>query len=805
MPTQVKVGWRSFVSPVTSSYLLDSYSSAAAAYSLRKLRTAYTGNAIRVRRSSDNGEQNIGFDANGNLDTTTLLSFVGAGNGFVTTWYDQSGNTNLDAVQTSAVNQPYIVQSGVLCTLNGKAIIRNPNANVIRCLITPISSAQTRPISIIASGKIYSLPLNGYGNVGFYLGGTVNAGAGSTYAFNVTPSSFGTQIRYGSTTVNTINTYNTYSSFIHQGHFASSVLTSRINGIDATTTITDSAPFAANSNFTLIGANAVTTDFIPNIGMYEYIFYFSDKTSDRAGIESNINSYYSIYASDVDAQAFVTAAGITDGTQISAVNTLVTSLKSANIWTKMKALYPFVGGSAASHKFNLKDPRDLDAAYRLVFNGGWTHTSTGAKPNGTTGYADTKLIPSSILTASNLHISYYSRTDSVLSGMIGLQDDTVNNASQIYLAADKTTDYYSAINTDTNRILVSSTNTTGYYIASRLTSTNLKAYKNGSQVGSNIQISSGYRANISVYLGGFNYKNQYSVFTIDYGNKESAFASIGDGLSDTEAANFYTAIQTYQSTLGRQVGIPIVADTDAQAFLNAAVITDSTQASAVNTLVTDLKSANIWTKMKALYPFVGGTANSHKFNLKDPRDLDAAYRLVFNGGWVHSSTGALPNGTTAYANTYLAPNAMGQNNVHVSFYSRTNADGLYADIGGGAGISYVEVLTKYTGRGYVYVNTHQGDWFYNPSSTGLYIANRIVAGAASLFKNNTKVINSNRAAQTPTTYNLYLAAENGAGTAGNYSPREQAFATIGDGLTDVEAEAFYNAVQAFQTSLGRQV
>jgi hypothetical protein len=544
MPTQVKVGWRSFVSPVASSYLLDSYSSAAAAYSLRKLRTAYTGNAIRVRRSSDNGEQNIGFDANGNLDTASLLSFVGAGNGFVTTWYDQSGNTNLDAVQNSAVNQPYIVQSGVLCTLNGKAIIRNPNANVIRCLITPISSAQTRPISIIASGKIYSLPLNGYGNVGFYLGGTVNAGAGSTYAFSVTPSSFGTQIRYGSTTVNTINTYNTYSSFIHQGHFASSVLTSRINGIDATTTITDSAPFATNSNFTLIGANAVTTDFIPNIGMYEYIFYFSDKTSDRAGIESNINSYYSIYSTlDTDAQAFVTAAGITDATQVSAVNTLVTSLKSANIWTKMKALYPFVGGNATSHKFNLKDPRDLDAAYRLVFN----------------------------------------------------------------------------------------------------------------------------------------------------------------------------------------------------------------------------------------------------------------------GGWVHSSTGALPNGTTAYANTYLAPNAMGQNNIHVSFYSRTNVDGLYADIGGGAGISYVEVLTKYTGRGYVYVNTHQGDWFYNPSSTGLYIANRIVAGAASLFKNNTKVINSNRAAQTPTTYNLYLAAENGAGTAGNYSPREQAFATIGDGLTDVEAEAFYNAVQAFQTSLGRQV
>jgi hypothetical protein len=67
---------------------------------------------------------------------------------------------------------------------------------------------------------------------------------------------------------------------------------------------------------------------------------------------------------DVDALAFIAAASITDSTQQSAIDTLVKSLKSANIWTKMKALYPFVGGTATTHKFNLKDPRDLDAAYR---------------------------------------------------------------------------------------------------------------------------------------------------------------------------------------------------------------------------------------------------------------------------------------------------------------------------------------------------------------------------------------------------------------------------------------------------------
>ena len=96
-------------------------------------------------------------------------------------------------------------------------------------------------------------------------------------------------------------------------------------------------------------------------------------------------------------------------------------------------------------------------------------------------------------------------------------------------------------------------------------------------------------------------------------------------------------------------------DPDAQAFITAASITDPTQQSAINQLVVDLKGYGVWTKMKALYPFCGSTASQHKWNLKDPRDLDAAFRLVFNGGWTHSVNGALPNGTNAFANTYFNP------------------------------------------------------------------------------------------------------------------------------------------------------
>ncbi len=100
--------------------LLDTYSGASAAYSLRQLSSTYTGNCIRVRRSSDNAEQNIGF-VNNVLDEASLLTFCGAGNGFVTTWYDQSGNAN-NATQSTAFNQPQIVSSGAMITTNDIAM-----------------------------------------------------------------------------------------------------------------------------------------------------------------------------------------------------------------------------------------------------------------------------------------------------------------------------------------------------------------------------------------------------------------------------------------------------------------------------------------------------------------------------------------------------------------------------------------------------------------------------------------------------------------------------------------------------------
>ena len=104
--------------------LLDdaAFSSHQIVLSVRRLKTAYTGNCMEVRRSSDNATQNIGF-LNNYLDTVSLLSFVGAGSGFVRTWYDQSGNGR-DYIQNTNANQPRIVNAGSLETQNGKAAVR---------------------------------------------------------------------------------------------------------------------------------------------------------------------------------------------------------------------------------------------------------------------------------------------------------------------------------------------------------------------------------------------------------------------------------------------------------------------------------------------------------------------------------------------------------------------------------------------------------------------------------------------------------------------------------------------------------
>jgi hypothetical protein len=246
---------------------------------------------------------------------------------------------------------------------------------------------------------------------------------------------------------------------------------------------------------------------------------------------------------DTDAAAFFSAASINDITQKAAVNQLVLDLKSYSLWSKMVALYPFVGGSATSHKYNLKDPRDLDAAFRLTFNGGWTHASTGALPNGTNGYADTFFTPSVSSSLNSGHCSYYIRSNFANIKNNILAKNTTADFFGIYNDISR---FYPSVN-DGNGLAYTPSVLKGMFASSRIASTQVLYMANGT-TGSLAQSSTSL-VSVVVPIG----CSRYATTLNGYANNEFGFASLGTGLTTSELGNLNTAVVAFQTTLGRNV------------------------------------------------------------------------------------------------------------------------------------------------------------------------------------------------------------------------------------------------------------
>lgn len=263
--------------------LLDTYPNAAAAYSVRKLRTAYTGSAIRVRRSSDNAEQNIGFDGNGDLDTTALTTFCSGTNGFITTWYDQSGN-GYNAIQGTASNQPRIVTSGSVLTTNGKpsALFDGTNDS-LDTTGTPFSATEN---TLIAVSKLDSVSATykrlfcvGRYNDGRYLGSNISTDDMLAIFNNSTLTCFGGV----ATTQNLSIMYNNGTNGVLWQNGA------QIN------TVTASNSSYGNENIYLGSDSApLMTEYWYGIAQ-EFIYYPTSQSSNLSGIGTNINTYYGIY------------------------------------------------------------------------------------------------------------------------------------------------------------------------------------------------------------------------------------------------------------------------------------------------------------------------------------------------------------------------------------------------------------------------------------------------------------------------------------------------------------------------------
>ena len=282
---------------VTPNYMLSKMTAGAAgAYSLRKIGSTAT-NAIEVRRSSDNTLQNIGFDAYGNLDTAALLTFVGSGDGFVRTWYDQSGNAK-DATQTTNGSQPRIVLSGVVETINGtQPAIRNINGTTggLRSLINFTSNTMTTNFVLKY--------LTGIGNARIVDAATTVSSLGASVGFMLNQSNDG--VNSNNIMVRSFYTYPVQHATSNAPAIGNSLVSTTIKAAASQTMFVNGSgntPFTPPSteninstSFTMFGSNPGTISSGFNGHCPELITFTTNiSTSDRQIMERSQGAYYNV-------------------------------------------------------------------------------------------------------------------------------------------------------------------------------------------------------------------------------------------------------------------------------------------------------------------------------------------------------------------------------------------------------------------------------------------------------------------------------------------------------------------------------
>jgi hypothetical protein len=282
-PTQLgKIGSEIISAPP----ILDTYPNAAAAYSLRKLRTAYTGNAIRVRRANDNQEENIGFTFAGDLDVAALSSFCGAFTGTITTWYDQSGNAR-NATQTTAILQPVIYSSSAVILQKTKPAIQFVNTHQLNFTFPDFNGLSAA--SLINVSKPNQTLLSNGSRPNIYFNSNVSWGS----VFQVVGTD-GVTNRFGTGQIGNNNIYTaviTNAIYCCYKNGVNEINT--LNGLDINSSSSKLATMSGTTTANIGGLGESATYY--NGIQSEIIVYQSDQTTNRAGIDQNINDYYGIY------------------------------------------------------------------------------------------------------------------------------------------------------------------------------------------------------------------------------------------------------------------------------------------------------------------------------------------------------------------------------------------------------------------------------------------------------------------------------------------------------------------------------
>jgi hypothetical protein len=530
-------------------------------------------------------------------------------------------------------------------------------------------------------------------------------------------------------------------------------------------------------------------------------------------------------------------------------NQLISDLKSAGIWNKLDILYVFKAGSTTSDslrafsKINWKAPSNFyiteNGTYSSYYQEdlGWRGFNATDPP--TEFYLETNYNPTlnaTGFTQDNASITLYltKETDQASAQWIG----NTNNADGISVRKTSNVQFL---------------NGTAFLPTPNITTSGI-GLKGLSRSGSTeVYVISGdvmnAKAQVSVSL------SNAEIFILKQGLGEGqdylGFVAVGSFLTQSEMTALNTMMETYMDTVGpivtntptpsitrtatptrtqTRTPTPTVTPTftptptmtltpsptpqgvtEAQTYMNA-VITgggtlDSTSSGATYQLFADLINYGLWNKLYAFYPLLGGNSSGGQaVNGKTP----GTRNMTWNGGLTFSTNGVVSNGTTGYGDTNSNNSSIGGlDDFHMSFYSRTNEqnDPTEFDMGANESPHRTQLNSRSTSdllTGVVNSSGAQGS-FSNTDSRGLFTLVRRSSTDTEFYQNSTSLGTSATTSTSRPNLNIFICRRNYPILPDNPTTREYAFVTMGNALSDTEVTDLYNAIQTFQTTLGRQV
>jgi hypothetical protein len=789
-------------------------------------------------------------------------------NAFVNTWYDQSGNGR-HATQTATGSQPLIVSSGSLITENGKSAIRFDGINDHLINTNPLTygsfstflTTKFSGISPTAQTPIQYSKLD-ISQLGLSYSPTVVLQSSDSTVSPIATASFSSTWTGSLLSISNITTFDsvyTTSSLSVNGTIVASgsrIVSSPSDGITiglitslpATTQLTGSISEIVIYNGSLTGSKILIENNINNYyniytgSNHGFVARWYDQSGNGHHFQQPLTASQPLIVSSGSYLGSVNLDGVDDWMNsltsytTSNQNSIFTVFKNrTKSSTAQKPLLTYnQNDSGIFNSYSIGNTwapvRNNNLLREITFTSGFGVYSFHRTGNGTAAEvlsAFTNTVSSGTpsggtpLSTNSPALTYLGRSNSFdndfnikeiiiyTSSRVANREPIEYGINSYYNIYPQTSSFATSsftIKADSgsisgslnNRLTsgIAASGPLGLITVSRTGSNSLTIARNG--VTSSFSVPASGALPTGIYLGAINNNG------LALGNSpvNISFASVGTGLTNSETLILDTLVGNL--TLNSR---KLVTDSDAYNFLAAANVLGVAEQIAINTLVTDLKSYGIWNKVKVIYPMVGktGVSSSFEFNLKDPNK----FRGTFTSGWTFANTGVTPNGTGAYMNTniILQTDLFGKDSS-IAYYSRTDSDGLRADIGS-FGNSAVNSISMYS---------RLGNEFYldfpietsrlrvaNLNSLGMYNANNNSTVGRTLFKNGTKITSSAFIdINFPVNANPNLIIGSSYGNT-RPSNREIAFASMGSALSDTEAANFYTAVQRFQTTLGRQV